>query len=175
MLRAAWAVQLGAQPSPVSLAILCAQVALETGNGRACFNHNLGNFKSYGGRNWMMLPTTEYVLGQPIKQRCSFAAFDSLLDGANEYLRQMWSHWTHAWRWLLAGDPEQFAQGLKEQGYYTAPVAQYAAGVRRWFDYYSSRLGGDLDATTPELPPIRGVAPDVTPDAPNTDDDPEAA
>jgi len=69
----------------------------------------------------------------------------------------MWNRWTKAWPSVVAGDPKGFAQGLHDQGYYTAPVQTYCVGVERWFAFYMSKLGGDKDVTEPDMP-VTGVA-----------------
>ena len=98
--------------------------------------------------------------GQPVTLHppdpgCRFRAFATLEDGARDYLRGMYSHWTKAWHYVCAGDPQGFAQGLHDQGYYTASVASYAAGVQHYFDLYVKTLtitATSIPADAPTLP-----------------------
>jgi hypothetical protein len=47
-----WIVYYGTAPKPISVQILTAQWALETGWGKACMNYNLGGVKSVPGDGW---------------------------------------------------------------------------------------------------------------------------
>ncbi len=178
-LRFAWHAQLGGAPTRETLAVLAAQIAFETANGTECVCWNIGNFKWYSGAPAAcMFGTTEWVGSPPhrIQMRGSFAAYPDLATGIGAYLHALYTRWTTAWHSVVAGDPDGFARGLKAQGYYTAPVEQYVAGVRHWFAFYVARLGGDADKTLPEvphIPSIAPIAPDVVANAPNTDDDPQ--
>lgn len=154
--------ELGIAPDSDTLAILCAQVALETADGKKCMCFNLGNFKApnqdQGSVDWCYFATTEYSSqGKPIVIRppdrgCSFAAFATLTDGATYYLRRMYDHWTLAWQAALKGDVEGYAKGLKAQGYYTAPVDSYVKGVKAWFDHYTQVISLSVGETHP-VPP----------------------
>lgn len=139
----AWDLQLGSEPTLLPICVLLAQWALETAEGASCICWNIGNFKrpDPAAGDYCEFATTEYVNGvaeriSPPNPGCRFAAYASLDAGVSAYLHSMWSHWTKAWPYVVAADPENFARGLRAQGYYTAPVAEYAAGVRRYFDRY---------------------------------------
>lgn len=99
---------------------------------------------------WADDATTLPVLFHPKHPTSRFRAFGSLAEGVQVYLRGMWSHWTQAWPAVCQGDPEGFAAGLRQMGYYTAPETAYAADMRHYFDKY--------------LPTLR--VPTVPPDAP---------
>jgi len=167
-LRAAYRGQMGADATNHAIAMLAAHVALETGNGVACIQWNVGNFKAYAGTDSTEFTTTEYIGGKPVTMRCLFAAYQSLDEGVRSYLKSMWSHWVRAWNMgVIPGDCVGFAQGLHDQGYYTAPVSSYMHGVARWYAWYMAKLGGDSEATVPELQPIAVALPDATPDPPD--------
>lgn len=153
-LATAWRSEMGGEPSHASLAVLAAQVALETANGKACVQNNVGNFKAYAGVDSCSFLTTEWIgtPPAPVSMTCKFAAWPTLAEGVQAYLRNLYTHWTKAWHFVCAGDPEGFSAGLRAQGYYTAPVELYAKGVRRWFTFYAALLGGDPAPTEPELP-----------------------
>src|ERR1700722_2854213 len=89
----------------------------------------------------------------PDHPACRFRAFGSLKEGAQVYLRGMWSHWTAAWPFACKGDPEGFAAGLRQQGYYTAPVATYAADMRHYFDIFMKSVA------LPSVDPLADTTP----------------
>lgn len=153
-LGAAYAAELGHAPDPKILAVLCAQLALETANGASCQNNNPGNYKQGASADWYNCTTFEYVGDPPVKTTmvCAFSAWPDLASGLAHVVRGLYTHYPEAWAAAVQGDPEGFAAGLRQRGYYTAPLELYAAGVRRWFTYYLSRIGGDAQVTEPELP-----------------------
>jgi hypothetical protein len=160
-LAAAYVAQLGHEPTHQTVAVLCAQVALETGGGAECFDWDIGNFKATPGADFQVFHTWEVINGKRVDMDCPFAVFPSLESGAEAYLHAMYTRWTLAWAAAVAGDPEAFAHGLHDQRpypYYTADPDQYAAGVRRWFGFYLAKLGGDSEVTVPSLPPPADAA-----------------
>ena len=155
-LRAAYVAQLGHDGSAGTLAILCAQVALETANGASCVQWNVGNFKAGAGVvDSCDFLTVEYQGTVPVKQVCSFAAFASLEAGVEYYLRALYTSWPEAWAAAVKGDVPGFASGLRARGYYTAPEQLYAAGVQRWDGYYLEHLAGVPPPTEPA--PVDGL------------------
>lgn len=162
-LRAAYRSQLGHPGAKSTICVLAAQVALETNGGAACIQWNLGNFKA-GSGDCCRFRTTEYVDGAPVSMVCSFAVYTSLEDGAESYIRDLYSRWTLAWSAAVAGDPLGFAKGLHDQkpyAYYTAPVAAYAAGMERWFRGYMAAPWADDDEAAHPLPAPVMAEPDV--------------
>jgi flagellum-specific peptidoglycan hydrolase FlgJ len=141
-----WPSELGGRPSLSEVCVLLAQWSLETADGSKMICWNVGNSKQpTDDHDWCMFSTEEYVNGEPVTLHppdpgCRFRAFASLADGVQQYLRGMWSHWTAAWPSVARGDPEGFAYGLKQQGYYTEPVATYADGVKARFTRYMSAI-----------------------------------
>jgi hypothetical protein len=149
-LGVAYVAELGHPPAHAVLAVLCAQVALETANGTKCIQWNVGNFKAGCSADECQFVTTEWLGDPPQAQQmtCSFSAWPSLADGCEYYLHALYTWWPDAWSAAVSGDADAFAAGLRKRGYYTAPLAAYAAGVRRWQTYYAALLGGD------EPPPL---------------------
>jgi len=141
-----WNAQLDTPPAPESVAVLLAQWALETGEGASMIQWNIGNVKASqsnpdtsGAPNYVRYLTREYINGAYVSMLQNFRAFATLEDGVGWYLQNMRTQWTNAWPSVLAGDPQGFAVGLRNQkpfGYYTAPASTYAAGVQRYFDKY---------------------------------------
>ena len=150
----AYLTDLGHAPSHATLAILLAQIALETGHASKLVAWNLGNYKRGPGPDWCRFETTEW-LGTPpapVQMECDFSAWPDLASAALFFIEGLYTHWPEAWSGAVAGDADVFATGLKMRGYYTAPESAYAAGVKRWQAYYLALLGGDDSPTLPELP-----------------------
>ena len=152
----AYVAELGHAPSPETLAILCGQVALETGNMAALICWNIGNYKRGPGPDWCSFATFEYVGTPPVKTSmvCEFSAWPDMESAAAFFVSGLYTRYPEAWSAAVAGDVEGFAAGLRQRGYYTAPLALYVAGVRRWRDYYLALLAGDPAPTEPELMPL---------------------
>jgi hypothetical protein len=157
-LTSAFTAEMGQPPSHAALAILCGQLALETDNGRACQNHNPGNYKRGMSADWYDAGTTEYIDGIETKMVCPFSAFPTLAAGLTLVVRGLHDRFPEAWAAEERGDPDGFAEGLKLRGYYTAPEPAYAAGVKRWESFYLALLGGDEAVTEPELAPADAAA-----------------
>jgi Putative peptidoglycan binding domain len=155
-----WALRVGPITDPKPLQLLLAQWAFETGRGAKCMCWNLGNVKSVDGdgHDYTFFDCTEVMSSKaaasavtaarglaailwdngttaevhylPKHPACRFRAFDSLDLGAADYLNEVQHGFASAWPALLSGDPDAFAAALKAARYYTAPEAQYAAGLR---------------------------------------------
>ena len=170
-LAAIWPSELGGTGLTLATAcVLASQWAIETSEGTSCICWNLGNFKWDGSSTFTQFSTVEYENGVPTEIHppapgCQFMAYASLEDGVRAWLRSLYTHWTLAWPSALAGDPEGFAQGLHDQKppYYTAPPAQYAAGMRRYFDPFMKTIM--LPPTTTPPDPLA----DTNPGMPETD------
>lgn len=135
--------------------LLLAQVAFETGLGKAMHRWNLGNAKHVDGdgRDWCSFACTEIIGGRevwffPPATACRFRAFRSLDEGAVDYLAMMRRSFRSAWPALLSGDPVAFVSALKAAHYFTADVGLYTRGVTSLFASFLARLPADL-ATTP--------------------------
>lgn len=155
-----WRSELGSDtPSLETACVLAAQFALETGNGSLCIRWNLGNFKrpNPAAGDWCSFSTNEWVDGKEIVIHppaigCRFAVYDSLENGVRAWLRDLYTRWTLAWPGACEGNPEEFAAGLGAQKPpdFTAPVAQYAAGMRKYFDVFMrSIVLPDTEPTEP--------------------------
>ena len=135
-----------------SVLLLCAHVGLETG-WHAAHGWNIGNFKHTpnDGHDWATFMTTEYVNGVKETLPQDFRAYSSLDEGVADYLRELQRTFGYAWPAIEAGDAVDFAHRLKVRGYYTAPEADYAAGV--------SRVMADLERQIPDPEPARPSTP----------------
>lgn len=94
------------------------------------------------------------VFFHPDHPASRFVAFASLDDGVQHYLHGMFARWTKAWPYSCEGDPEGFAYGLKEQGYYTATLASYAADMRARFDHLMATIRMPDDPMADTLPGV---------------------
>ena len=131
----AWTSQFGTPPTSDQLMVLLAQWGLETGNGASMIQYNVGNFKHVDGDglDWTTFETTEVDsngVTETLDQ--NFKAWPDLASGVAYYLGAMAppsGRFAAAWPAVLAGDTNQFAFLLKQQGYYTADESKSAAGL----------------------------------------------
>jgi hypothetical protein len=146
-LAAVWPWVVNAPLTLATACVLAAQSAIETNEWKSCVQYNLGNFKWDGKSAYCQFPTYEYVGGvrtliRPPEPGCQFMAYADLQTGVRAWVVNLSRRWTLAWPCALAGDPDGFAQGLHDQKppYYTAPPAEYIAGMRRYFDPFMTFL-----------------------------------
>lgn len=125
---------------PNAIAVLMAQIGLETG-WNSCVCWNLGNVKAAanGPVPWCSFATVEFVNGKRVELAAgapgtSFRAFATLDEGIAFYFEFLQKKFARSWPAVLAGDPLEFARLLREQDYYTAPLADYQAGLERIFN-----------------------------------------
>lgn len=125
-------------PTQAQAGVLFAQWMVET-SGKACWNWNIGNVKVTPAQvvadvPWFDLPGTwEIVNGQRVVLKEGdpgrrFRAFTTLEEAMREHLAFLRNkRYAPSWPYVEAGDPAGFARALKRQGYYTAPVDDYAS------------------------------------------------
>lgn len=128
----------GEAPTKDSCGVFWAQYALETGAGGFCWNHNLFNHKvtpeqAAAGTPYMMLANTWEIEGgkrvtyQPPHPATWFRSFDSFEAAMSHHIAAIRSgRYASSWPALLAGDVVVYAAKLRERGYYTAPLSDYA-------------------------------------------------
>ena len=162
----AWIQLFGAPPKPKSIWVLAAQWALETGWGKSCHCWNLGNRKHVDGdgRCFTFYRCNEIIGGKvvwfdPPSPGCCFCAFQSLDEGALDYLAFLARRYAVAWQSVLDGDPAGFVHAIKLRGYFTAAEGPYRdAVVSIWGSF--SRLPIDYSAmqqSADELPSVTTV------------------
>lgn len=66
---------------------------------------------------------------EPKHPWCRFRAFQSLSEGAIDYISLLNKRFKQAWPAIIAGDPALFSHYLHEEHYYTADESSYTAGV----------------------------------------------
>jgi Transglutaminase-like superfamily len=154
----AWLTQFGTPPTHDQLMVLLAQWGLETGNGASMIQNNVGNFKHVDGDglDWTTFETTEVVNGETETLDQNFKAWPDLDSGVAYYMQSLAppsGRFAAAWPAVLAGDTDQFAYLLKQQGYYTADEATYAAGLDARKQQFEA-----LDLPDPALASVGDVA-----------------
>ncbi len=154
----AWRALFGVAPARKSILVLLAQSALETGRWKSCHAWNLGNFKSRpgDGRSWTFYRCNEILNGKiewfnPPHPQCRFRAFQSLQEGAVDYLGSMRRNFASAWPAVLSGDPRAFVCSLKAANYFTADEGPYEHSATSIFQQYTGQLQFQI---TPEGPVI---------------------
>jgi hypothetical protein len=156
---------LGVELDDTALSVLWAQWALETGRGGSCFNNNLGNIKYSGDGDWMWLDTFEYINGARVNMPDKFRAFLTLAAGAFDYLHFLCRPaYSLPWAHVLAGDADGFARALRVKGYYTAPVEDYAKGLRSLAAEYQRTVSHTRDTLPSPAPDDTSI---TVPDAPS--------
>lgn len=125
-------------PSRKQLSLVWGQWALETGRGKACYNHNLGNIRgtSPESKKYFLLPGAyEIINGEKVITGGSFRAYDDFEEGARDYIAVIAGKLrggNDGWKALTATedpDAKSFIQGLKDDKYFTADVVAYSASV----------------------------------------------
>lgn len=147
-----WYKQFGILPKKEAIGVLFSQWSLETGQGKACWNWNLGNVKYQPNSNpdldndkkyvmlvnvWEIDSHGNKIVYQPPSQATWFRAFDTLADGVAFHLDFLKNHrYKASWSAIENGEPTQFAHLLRVAGYYTAPEADYVRAMNIYFNKY---------------------------------------
>jgi hypothetical protein len=166
----AWEELLGTTPSKAAIGIIVAQHGIETGGGNFAWNNNLGNVKAVDipGQvvEYMALRGVwEIVNGIRVeipadKPGAWFRSFHDLHAGAKFHLDLLRNHrYKTSWPAIERGDLVGFATTLRNQGYYTAPLKDYVAGMTRYFNPYMKST--DYEHALASLDP--GNAPPLQP------------
>lgn len=116
--------------------ILAAQAALESGYGSTRQWREGFNFGNVSKGSWTG-PTlaggdTEYdAAGNVKKITQAWRKYGSLAEAVSDFFKLLsWSRYVPARDALMRGDANGFAEKLRAGGYYTAPLAEYQAGIR---------------------------------------------
>jgi flagellum-specific peptidoglycan hydrolase FlgJ len=120
----------GRAASSKVLDMLTAQASLETGRGAQMYNYNFGGIKgqSPSGQTAHYM-TREVQNGQSVHLQQGFRAYQSLDQGAVDYVSLMQTRFSSAMPSAERGDVNGFASALKGAGYYTAPETEYASAL----------------------------------------------
>jgi hypothetical protein len=121
----------GRPPSSQTVDVLAAQVSLETAHGGSMYNFNFGGIKGASPQGETANYLTREVLdGRDVHLKQGFRAYESLDEGARDYVSVLRARFPQAYTQATSGNVDAFAHALKESHYYTAPEQQYAAGLR---------------------------------------------
>lgn len=137
--------------SRAGVLVLLSQYCLETGAGRSMHRWNLGNFKHVkgDGRAWTMFACSEVLGGKvqwfyPPHPQTWFRAYETLAEGARDYVASMRRNFSKSWPTVVAGDIRAFGHALKLQRYYTADETAYTNALAQWFDTLDLTVGFDV-------------------------------
>ena len=121
----------GRPPSPAFLDVVTAHACLETGSGRSMFNFNFGGIKGTGPSGLTASARThEWEDGTRYRTRARFRAYESLDEGAQDYLSLLHRRYAPALSAAERGDVDGFTHALKSVGYFTGPEGHYANDLR---------------------------------------------
>jgi flagellum-specific peptidoglycan hydrolase FlgJ len=132
------------QPTNEMLAILLAQVHLETGGYKSMWNYNFGNAKvpkNYDGYV-QMFRCSEIINGKeewfdPPHIQTHFKAFLSAQDGLLDHLRLLANNrYFNAWISAVEGRREDFINELHKNGYFTASLKLYQSVHKKLYEMY---------------------------------------
>ena len=155
--------QTGVVPTRAQILLLLAQWALETGNGKSENNYNPGGIKhvSGDGQDWTSYTTTEVINGSTQTLTQTFAAYPTLDAGTKAYLSLLQAHYPNAWAAVVSGsaDTTAFAQGLKDGGYYTAPVQNTVGADGSPIPGYAPGLASRLTQMASAVPISESLTP----------------
>jgi hypothetical protein len=180
-LVSAWTSLTGSAPDDDTLALLAAQIALETANGSALMGNNVGNFKArQGDPGAITFATTEYVGGKLIHLPAGapgawFRSWPTLAAGTVAYLSALKGQFGASWQSVLDGDTLAFATALKNHGYFTAPLFNETDSTGKFVPGYVPGLlsrGAPPVETADNSPPNNATSATFEN---NDDDEPTAA
>ncbi len=161
-----WRNVFGEEPNEKTSQILLAQWSLETGRGKAMMNYNFGGIKGAGPSGLTArYGTHEVENGKTVAITDGFRAYESPEEGATDYVRLLAKRYGSALDAARAGDPQGFVRGLKKNGYFTAPEAQYSAAIGSLTnraaalgaDALGDQEGGAVASTTPHAHRVNGA------------------
>jgi flagellum-specific peptidoglycan hydrolase FlgJ len=151
--------------SDAAARLLTAHIALSTGWGKSVDNYRLAGVKAdatwRASKPYVVAksceckagypndPSSKYQCASGTGQKCSsmyWRAYNTLDDAARDLvnlLRQ--SRYASAYAYLVAGDPEYFAQ-VGRDGWYTADTAKTKASMVKNLNTINGYLGGASDS-----------------------------
>lgn len=151
----AWNELFKTTPSKEQISLVLAQNSLETGNRKSMWNFNVGNITTDGKSQYNYfddLTTNEQIKpGVWEKRNLKYRAYDSLKDGAKDYLRLLsGKHYSNAWKHIMEPNPVAFSKALKQSGYYTANEDRYTKALNSLYNQYYKSKTHDTVAKSPE-------------------------
>ncbi len=153
----------GKQPTPAAVDALSAQAMVETARGTSMINYNFGGIKGTSPAGLTTHAKTVEVTGGKLTHIVDgFRAYNSLEDGATDYVRVLHNGFPAAFSRAQAGDIDGFAHELKAARYYTASEPAYAAALHAQSGTSSVANGQAMSAVpaAAPLPPSTSTSPD---------------
>jgi hypothetical protein len=145
-LKNAWIKIYNQEPKKESLAILYAQIAVEIGRGKECYNWNLGNIKKTENHKYCMFRCSEIIDGyeiffDPPHPQTHFNAYENFEDGIFSYLNFLSkrTRYEKAWQEVISGNPIKYSAALKVAGYYTASLKIYTNAIISLFNEFMKK------------------------------------
>lgn len=131
-LRTAWTNRFGTPPSERTVAILTAQWAHETANGKKMNNYNFGGIKGTGPSGLSASYKTREGWGATeIKITDRFRAYTGPEEGASDYISLLARRYPEATNAAAMGDATGFVSGLKQRRYFTGNEVAYTKRVNQ--------------------------------------------
>ncbi len=126
------------------ICIILAQLCLETGHFRSCYNWNYGNIRcDFKISAFTMIPCSEIIAGkeihyQPGQPESVFKAFVNEADAFDFYTKFISrTRYSAGLKGLLESSPENFIIGLRAGGYFTASLNVY---LKTYLSIYNKLL-----------------------------------
>lgn len=120
----------GERPNEQTVALLTAQWAHETAHGASMYNYNFGGIKGTGPSGLSVEQKTKEGWGSTERKITDrFRAYDSIDDGAADYVKLLTQRYPEAITAAKNGDATGFVHGLKQRGYFTGDERAYAQSV----------------------------------------------
>lgn len=163
-IAAAYRKQTGATAGATLLDVLTAHVSHETGRGERMFNYNFGGIKGASPGGAVARYATREIGADGERTIVDgFRAYRSLVEGADDYIATMRTRYPNALAAAARGDVDGFSAALKQRGYFTAHLDDYAQSMRALArdGAASGRVAASLSAVPPDLPPA--FAPPLAP------------
>lgn len=125
-------------------------------------NNNIGNITATkgwvdsGGKFWAV-ETVEFDKdGKGAKTPMKFRAYDSPVQGAVDYWKQLATTWKGALAWFGTGDALHAALALGDKSYYTANRLLYSGNMASLYDTFIDKVAPSLDLiSAPTRPPAK--------------------
>lgn len=109
-------------PTSAELQMLAAHSAMETRRWQAMWWYNFGNSVATSSTK------TWYTLKEASKHR--YKAFKSAQEGSDYFVNLLKNRFSKAWSVLGSENPRLYAQALKEDRYYEAPIDKYTESLQ---------------------------------------------
>jgi hypothetical protein len=139
-LARAWRQRFGSAPEALTLVVLTAHWALETGRGDHMHGYNFGGIKaSAGDAGAIRLPTLEGAGAQARRTQARFRAYATPLEGARDYIETLAQSYPQAQAAAAAGNAPAFADALARGRYFTADPSAYRSALVSLTHEYTPR------------------------------------